>query len=48
MKPQGTRKRLTQGMKFKKSAMARAKGGATNQVKKTLSDAIDKFFKPLQ
>ena len=52
MKPQGTRKRLTQGMKFKKRAMARAKGGAkggaTNQVKKTLSDAIDKFFKPLQ
>mgnify|MGYP000022204566 FL=1 len=48
MKPTRTRIRLTQTAKFKKRATARAKGGATNQVKKTLSDAIDKFFKPLQ
>lgn len=48
MKPTGKRKRLTQVMKLKKRANARLKGVAKNQIKKTLSDALDDFFKPLQ
>ena len=47
MKPTGKRKRLTQVMKLKKRANARLKGVAKNQIKKTLSDALDDFFKPL-
>jgi len=48
MKPQGTRKRLTQAQQCAKRAKVRVNSVETRKRKKTLSELLDAAFKPLE
>lgn len=48
MKPQGKRQRLPQSKAVRKRRQSAQKGAATTARRKGLTDALDRFFKPLR
>ncbi len=48
MKPQGTRKRLTQAQQYAKRAKARVRSVGVQKRKRALTELLDAAFKPLR